>query len=53
LAFRAEGGMSPGTSKTMVMNINRGSAVRRDGRIKEQVIKDLVIKDQTIQQLND
>jgi len=34
LAFRAEGGMSPGTSKTMVMNINRGSAVRRDGRIK-------------------
>lgn len=34
LAFRAEGGTSPGTSKTMVMNINRGSAVRRDGRIK-------------------
>ncbi len=34
LAFHAEGGLSPGTSKTMVMNINRGSAVRRDGSIK-------------------
>ena len=34
LAFKAGGGMSKGTSKTVVSNLSRGSAVRRDGLIK-------------------
>ena len=33
LAFAAEDGPSAGTAKTMIENLPRGSAVRRDGRI--------------------
>ncbi len=33
LAFEASGGISRGTALTMVLNVGRGGAVRRDGRI--------------------
>jgi len=35
LAFRAEGGVSRGTAKTMLEHIDSGGAVRRDGTIEQ------------------